>query len=96
MANWASINDLICLKSAFKNVISNYVLTVEEKPVKFKITKNTTHFKINSLYDVCSTLGGGQYCGVFSTMGDIMINVIICLLLTYDFATYKTDSLTSQ
>ena len=45
MANRASIKDSIQLKSALKN-ISNSVLIVEVKPVKFKITKNITNFKI--------------------------------------------------
>ena len=46
MANWASFKDSIYLKSAFKNIISNSVLTVEEKPVEFRITKNITNFQI--------------------------------------------------
>ena len=34
LANWASIKESIQLKSALKNIVSNYVLIVEAKPVK--------------------------------------------------------------
>ena len=46
MANWASINNSIFVKSAFKNIISNSVLIVEAKPVKSRITENVTNFQI--------------------------------------------------
>ena len=38
MAYAASIKDLIQLKSAFENIISNSLLIIQAKPVKSKIT----------------------------------------------------------
>ena len=46
MAYGASIKDSIQPKSAFKNIISNSVLVVEAKQVKFRITENITSFQI--------------------------------------------------
>ena len=46
LANWASIKDSIYKKKHFKNVISNSVLNVEAKPVKFWTTENTANFQI--------------------------------------------------
>ena len=65
MANWISIKDPIQLKSAFKNINSNSVFIVEAKPVKPRITKNTTNFQIklirrliygNKFYIKCENL----------------------------------------
>ena len=42
----ASIKDSIELKSAFKNIVSNFVLIVEAKPV----TKNLTNFQMKLIH----------------------------------------------
>ena len=98
MPNGASIKDLVYLKSAFKNIISNFVLIVEVKSVKSRLNENITTFQIklickltycNKFYEVWKFDVRTTKLHNFIKVWNLIISILLLLLKLHIF--YKSS-----